>query len=166
MSNDAIVPGFDNEKCEGLDIALRRIEELEGGLLLSLDGYLDSQNSECFSRRVTRAIDAGFIRLVFNMQQYKHVPSRGIGSFTTFLKTVKPRGGDIVLIRIDPKVHEVFQLLGFSQFFNIRNTLDEAIAFFTSAATPRTPEFPVVFRCPICSHKVRAAKPGRFRCKE
>ena len=133
-SNDAIVPGFDDEKCEGLDIALERIGELEGGLLLSLDGYLDSQNGECFTRRVTRTIDAGFIRLVFEMREYDYSNEFGIGSFITLLDTVKPRGGDIAFSGVQPKVFETFQLLGFSEFFHIRDTVDEAIRVFSRVA--------------------------------
>ena len=70
------------------------------------------------------------LRLIFNCGGLNYVSSTGIGSFTAFLKAVKPRGGDIVLLEIQPKVYEVFQLLGFSQFFNIKDNLEEATAFF------------------------------------
>ena len=40
------------------------------------------------------------------------------------------RGGDLVLLEIQPKVYEVFQLLGFSQFFNIKDNLNDAVDFF------------------------------------
>jgi anti-anti-sigma regulatory factor len=51
----------------------------------------------------------------------------GIGAFTFFLKAVKPRGGDIVFVAMKPKVYEVFELLGFSRFFNFKDTLQEAL---------------------------------------
>jgi hypothetical protein len=47
---------------------------LEGGLRLSRTGSIDSYSSECFVRRVTRAVNAEYIRLVFDMQQYKSCP--------------------------------------------------------------------------------------------
>jgi hypothetical protein len=95
------------------------------------------------------------------------VSSTGIGSFTAFLKSVKPRGGDLVLLEIQPKVYEVFQLLGFSQFFNIKDNLEDSINYFRSgSATESVSLFPKVFACPICSKKLRALKPGRFRCSE
>jgi anti-sigma B factor antagonist len=74
MSNDAIVPGFDDEKDDSFKIQLRKIEVLEGGLLLSLTGSIDSYNGECFVRRVTRAVNAEYVQLVFDMQQYKSCP--------------------------------------------------------------------------------------------
>jgi len=82
-------------------------------------------------------------------------------------EAVGPRGGDIVLLEIQPKVYEVFQLLGFSQFFNIKDNLDEATAFFKAGDQTATASvFPKIFSCPICNKKLKAARPGRFRCSE
>ena len=82
-------------------------------------------------------------------------------------KAVKPRGGDLVLLEIQPKVYEVFQLLGFSQFFNIKENLDEAVSFFAARGEEgKGAIFPRIFKCPICSKKLRASKAGRFRCSE
>ena len=105
--------------------------------------------------------------MIFHCSGLNYVSSTGIGSFTAFLKAVKPRGGDLVLLEIQPKVYEVFQLLGFSQFFNIKDNLDEAIEFFTKGGTKVESEvFPKIFKCPICSKKLKAVKAGRFRCSE
>jgi hypothetical protein len=104
---------------------------------------------------------------VFHCGGLNYVSSTGIGSFTAFLKGVKPRGGDLVLLEIQPKVYEVFQLLGFSQFFNIKDNLDDSINFFRhGAATESVSLFPKIFACPICSKKLKATKAGRVRCSE
>ena len=77
---------------------------------------------------------------------------------------VKPKGGDIVLLEIQPKVYEVFQLLGFSQFFNIKNSTEEAINFFSEGGQATSSVFPLIIECPVCGKKLRAVKAGRFRC--
>jgi len=165
MTNNEIVPGFDDEKDESLKIRLQKVDEADGCLIMYLTGYIDTYNSNFFQKRVNRAIEAGFIRLIFHCGSLNYVSSTGIGSFTAFLKTVKPRGGDLVLLEIQPKVYEVFQLLGFSQFFNIRENLDDAKTFFNKGSEPASSSlFPKIFKCPICSTKLKAAKPGRFRC--
>jgi anti-anti-sigma factor len=168
MANDEIVSGFDIEKDDSLKIELRRIDGLDGGLIVTLTGYIDTYNSNSFQKRVTRAIESGFTKLVFACTGLNYVSSTGIGSFTAFLKTLKSLGGDMVLQDVQPKVFEVFQLLGFSQFFNIKETADDAIMHFKGAAARQqgTGSFPVVFDCPICKKKLKAAKPGRFRCSE
>ncbi len=167
MSNNDIVPGFDEEKDESLKIRLQKIDSTPGCLVLYLTGYIDTYNSNFFQKRVSRAVESGYIRLIFNCAGLNYVSSTGIGSFTAFLKSVKPRGGDLVLLEIQPKVYEVFQLLGFSQFFNIKDNLDDAIQFFNSGGPAvQSDVFPKVFKCPICSKKLKATRSGRFRCSE
>jgi anti-anti-sigma factor len=167
MANDEIVRGFDTEKEDSLQIALNRVQGVKNGLELNLTGYIDTYNSNAFQKRVQRAIDAGFVRLIFNCKALNYVSSTGIGAFTAFLKTLKSKGGDLVLVALQPKVFEVFQLLGFAQFFNIRDTMQDArskIAGESGAAAGAAGVFPLVCACPICNKKLKAVKAGRFRC--
>jgi anti-anti-sigma factor len=167
MTNNDIVPGFDDEKDDSLKIKLEKVENADKCLLLGLTGYIDTYNSNFFQKRVQKAIEAGYVRLIFQCGSLNYVSSTGIGSFTTFLKAVKPHGGDLVMLGIQPKVYEVFQLLGFSQFFNIRDTLDDSIGYFYSDQISDKPSmFPKIVSCPICYKKLKAVKAGRFRCSE
>jgi anti-anti-sigma factor len=167
MNNNEIVVGFDDEKDESLKIKLEKIDEAPRCLKMSLMGYIDTYNSNFFQKRIQKAIDGGFVRLIFQCSGLNYVSSTGIGSFTTFLKAVKPQGGDLVLLDIQPKVFEVFQLLGFSQFFNIRESLEDSIEFFNSGKVEEKPSaFPKVVACPLCYKKLKAIKAGRFRCSE
>ncbi len=166
MNND-IVPGFDDEKDDSLKIRLQKIDEVPGCLVLYLTGYIDTYNSNYFQKRVAKVIETGFIRLIFHCAGLNYVSSTGIGSFTAFLKAVKPRGGDLVLLEIQPKVYEVFQLLGFSQFFNIKENLEESVGYFADkGGGGQAGPFPKIFNCPICSKRLKATKAGRFRCSE
>jgi len=167
MANNDIVPGFDDDKDDSLKIKLQEITEAGKCLMLTLTGYIDTYNSNFFQKRVQKAIEAGFIKLIFNCGSLNYVSSTGIGSFTTFLKGVKPQGGDLVMLEIQPKVYEVFQLLGFSQFFNIRDNLDDAVSYFhMDTAVERPSVFPKIVACPLCNKKLKATKAGRFRCSE
>ncbi len=164
-NNNAIVPGFDNEKDDSLTISLRKADSINKGIFVYLSGYIDTYNSSFFQKQMSKVIDAGFVNLVFNCSSLNYVSSTGIGSFTVFLKVVKPKGGDIVLLEIQPKVYEVFQLLGFSQFFNIKSTAEEAVSYFTTGGgSSDNSVFPLVISCPVCNKKLRATKSGRFRC--
>jgi len=167
MANNDIVPGFDDEKDDSLKITLEKVDSLPNALILFVTGYIDTYNSNSFQKRVNRAVESGFVNLIFHCGGLNYVSSTGIGSFTSFLKAVKPRGGDLVLLEIQPKVYEVFQLLGFSQFFNIKDNLEDAVAFFKKDEKAKEQGvFPKIFKCPICSKKLKATKPGRFRCSE
>ncbi|MGL4982062.1 MAG: STAS domain-containing protein [Treponemataceae bacterium] len=165
-TNDDIVSGFSEEKDDSLRINLERVADNDTTLVLVLNGYVDTYNSNFFQKRVTKVVEAGFKNLIFNCSALNYVSSTGIGSFTSFLKLVKQHGGDIVLLDVQAKVYEVFQLLGFSQFFNIKDSLPDAIMVFSQTASVAVNLFPKVFACPVCTKKLKASKSGRFRCSE
>ena len=167
MFNNDIVPGFDDDKDESFKIVLQKVPDVAACLVLELDGYIDTYNSSFFQKRIQRAVDSGYVRLIFNCSGLNYISSTGIGAFTAFLKMLKPKGGDVVLLDVQPKVFEVFQLLGFSQFFAIKNNLEDSVDYFRCTVEEESPtSFPTVFPCPMCSKNLRAVKPGRFRCSE
>lgn len=165
-SNNSLIPGFNDEKDDSLKIQLEKAPSVEECMIVYLSGYIDTYNSVFFQKRVAKIVEAGYINIIFNCAALNYVSSTGIGSFTAFLKMVKPKGGDIVLLEIQPKVYEVFQLLGFSQFFNIKDTLEDAVHFFKREAVAENGVFPKIFACPVCSKKLKATRAGRFRCSE
>ena len=161
-----MIPGFADEKDDSLKISLDKNDSVPKSIFIYLNGYIDTYNSNFFQKKITKIVEAGYINLIFNCSALNYVSSTGIGSFTVFLKLVKPKGGDVVLLEIQPKVYEVFQLLGFSQFFNIKENSEEAINFFKTGAPVANSIFPKIFGCPVCNKKLRATRPGRFRCSE
>ena len=165
-NNNNLVPGFNDEKDDSLKINLEKLNEVDNGLVVYLNGYIDTYNSSFFQKKISKVVDAGFVNIIFNCASLNYVSSTGIGSFTAFLKMIKPKGGDIVLLEIQPKVYEVFQLLGFSQFFNIKDSMGDAIQFFHQGAPVTDSLFPKIFSCPVCSKKLKALRDGRFRCSE
>ncbi|MCR4940157.1 MAG: STAS domain-containing protein [Treponemataceae bacterium] len=164
--NNNLIPGFNDEKDDSLKISLEKVETVDNCIILYLNGYVDTYNSELFKKRVSKVVDAGYVNLIFNCTSLNYVSSTGIGALTSFQKLVKPRGGDIVLFEIQSKVYEVFQLLGFSQFFNIKESQEDAIDFFKAEPEIQESVFPKIFACPVCSKKLKATKAGRFRCSE
>jgi anti-sigma B factor antagonist len=141
------------------------LEDAEGGIvIIRIMGYLDTYNTESFRQRVMEVVESGHVRLIFDCRELSYVSSTGIGSFTTILKSVKTAGGDAVFIHVQPKVSEVFRLLGFSMAFTTKQGLGDAVAHLRGGADASTELFPAVFSCPVCFKKLKAMKPGRFRC--
>ncbi len=148
---------------------------------LILTGYLDTYNSPEFQSHVNQLIDTGVRRIIFNCNGLNYISSTGIGAFTAFLKNLKQQKGDMVLFGLQNKVLDVFQLLGFTKFFKIADDLDSALGMlegvFAPASSPQREEkpaaeaapapssaFPSIFECPHCSKKLKASKPGKYRC--
>jgi anti-anti-sigma factor len=125
--NDEIVPGFDDEETEGLEITLEAPSGDGVRLVVLLSGEIGPYNAYSFKNRVMRAIDSGFVELILDMREVGYIASPGIGALTAFLRATRPRGGDIVLVGMSARVYEAIELLGFSQFLKSASTVEEAI---------------------------------------
>jgi len=165
MMNNEIVPDFDKKKNRFLSIRLQKIHEIPGCLVFQMSGHIDKSNKKFFRKQIDKAISMNFIHIILDLAEYHEVSEYGIGTFTGVLKALKIHGGDLVLMRMQPKVYEVYQLLGFSKFFRIRDNIQDAVDSFSLGAEAEGP-FPKVLNCLICGKKLRAEKPGRFRCAE
>ena len=168
MGDEEIIESFNSEKDKTLRLQLQKIDTLEQCIVIVLIGYIDTYNSTFFQQKVMTLINAGYVQIIFDCSQLEYVSSTGIGSFTSFLKTVKAKDGDIVLLSLQPKVYEVFQLLGFADFFNARDSLPLAIEVFAKHEKDESSlnVFPKIFACPICGKKLQAPNQGKFRCAE
>ncbi len=163
MINNNIVPGFLDEKDDSLLINLEAVESIPGCIIVNLSGYVDTYNTAYFTKQMDKVMEAGFLKIVFNCNTVNYISSTGISAFTNLYDQLRGRGGEMVLSQLQAKVKEVFQLLGFTDYFNFEDTVEKAVAFF-SGKTADSAVFPKVVACPMCGHKLKATKSGRFRC--
>lgn len=131
-------------------------------VILKLDGLIDTYNSSDLQKEVLDIISS-YTKIVFDCSKLTYVSSTGVGTFMVFLKSVKEKNGTIVLANLQQKVMEIFQLLGFSKFFTVTDSLDEGLKVL-GISTEVKSCFPKVFECPACGKKLKASKSGKFRC--
>lgn len=72
-------------------------------------------------------LDEGYNSVILDMAGVNYASSMGIGAITELLKNVSKKGGKLILLDIQPKVLDVFSLLGFTSFLTIANSLDDAV---------------------------------------
>ncbi|MGA2479582.1 MAG: STAS domain-containing protein [Spirochaetia bacterium] len=162
MSNTDILPGFDEDTCDSLTIELERVEGAAHSLVLKPRGQIDTYSSLFFQRSTRKAIDAGFIDLIFLIGSVDYVSSMGVGAFVQLQKAAREKGGDIALVDVHPKVMEILKLMCLEKFFSCTDSIEEAIAPIRSRES--VPTFPKASKCPICEKRLRALRSGRFRC--
>src|SRR5262245_55061568 len=66
------------------------------------------------------------------MENVKYVNSTGLGYLINLSDSVNGDKGGISLVKVQPKVKVVFDMLGLNAFFKIYQTRDEAMKHFTS----------------------------------
>jgi anti-anti-sigma factor len=114
----------------GIEVSVEKVGGARDVVLLRCVGYIDTYNSSDFSRVVNSVITGGAKNLVFDLSKVPYASSTGIGTLPAFLKQVKPKGGDVVLVSPTANVLEVLRLLGFASFFNVEHSLEEALEHF------------------------------------
>jgi len=156
----AEIKGFYDVK----DIELNIKYELKNDMaIINLAGNLTTYNSQFFMGRVDLIIKSGIKKYIFDMSGVKYVSSTGIGAFTSILRDLDkfvPKG-EMVLCGVQPKVFEIFNLLGFTSFFRYFDNQNIAENHFMKNIVSI---FPKILMCPACQHKLKATKSGRFKC--
>lgn len=98
--------------------------------MLALDGFLDAHTAPQFENAISSEAEAGHLRLVADCRKLSYISSAGLGVFMSFIEEIREKGGDIKLSGIEPKVYQVFEVLGFHELFDIVDSVEGAAALF------------------------------------
>ncbi len=102
--------------------------------ILDLKGELDAHTASELEAALQKCQDDERNQIVVNGENLQYISSAGLGVFMAYIEEVRERGGDIKIAALQPKVYNVFDLLGFPMLFDIVDTEQEAVAKFESSA--------------------------------
>lgn len=103
----------------------------DGGIqVLSLRGELDAHTAPELEAAIQKCKDDQNFKIVINGEQLQYISSAGLGVFMADIEEVREEGGDIKIAALQPKVFNIFDLLGFPLLFNIVDTVEEAVSLF------------------------------------
>lgn len=155
---------------QGFGLQLRALGSIDsggvdGGAVLHLGGRIDPTNVGRFRDRCDAVVEAGYLRLILDCTALDTLSGTAIGAFAALQRHLRRRGGDLVLLNLREPDHELFRLLGFADLIPVALDVEEAVSHLASPgqAAPAV-LFPHVLECPTCTTRLRAVKPGRFRC--
>lgn len=169
--NNEIIPYFDKDQINELRLDLFEYPEHKNILVVSLSGFIDTYNTHQFNKKMSM-IFKKYVNIIFDLSNVTYISSTGIGSFTTFLKEIQQQRGEMVFIEVVPKVYEVFQLLGFTNFFNFALFLEDAWKYFDSSIEQKPKKqkikeespFPAIIVCSGCLKKLKIPKAAKYKC--
>jgi anti-anti-sigma factor len=104
--------------------------EQKGVTIFTLEGRVDSEGAVDLDLALQAALAEAKYKLILEMSQVRYINSAGLRTLADVLTQSKENGGNVCLVDLNPKVRRVFQIIGFDNFFNIYNTVDEALASF------------------------------------
>ena len=110
--------------------------DAEGVQVLYLKGELDAHTASELEAAIQKCQGEKKYQIVVNGENLLYISSAGLGVFMAYIEDVREEGGDIKIAALQPKVFNVFDLLGFPMLFDIVPTEDEAIARFNNNEGP------------------------------
>lgn len=98
--------------------------------VLDLKGELDAHTASELEAAIQKCQADEHYQIVVNGANLQYISSAGLGVFMAYIEELRERGGDIKIAALQPKVYNVFDLLGFPMLFDIVDTEEEALSRF------------------------------------
>ena len=122
-----------------LTIQVQEVKGLPGTALVILNGSIDAKTVITFQTHLNSVKERGVERFIMDMEMVKYVNSTGLGYLINLSDSVTPDKGGISLVKVQPKVKVVFDMLGLNAFFRIFATREEALKHLNEGAHPSSP---------------------------
>lgn len=98
--------------------------------IIKLGGRLDSTNIEGVTDRFNDVVDNKSNKVIIDLSELHYISSIWLGEFMNFSRYIERNEGKLVLINVDKKVQRIFDVLGFSDNFIIKDSLEDAKEVF------------------------------------
>jgi anti-sigma B factor antagonist len=108
-------------------------KRLEGVVVLSVKGRLDSNTSDEFERLLLGRVDEGENRFILDFQELDYISSAGLRVLLKATKELKKTSGQMCLCSIRDYIQEVFDMSGFSSFLPIHSDVQESLKGFVQS---------------------------------
>ncbi len=102
--------------------------------ILDLHGELDAHTAADLEAAIQKCQKDNRVHILINGANLLYISSAGLGVFMAYIEEVRESGGDIKIAGLQPKVYNVFDLLGFPMLFDIIESEDEAVGKFTASS--------------------------------
>ena len=116
-----------------LAIQVQEIKGVPGTALVILNGSIDAKTVITFQTHLNSVKERGIDRFILDMEAVKYVNSTGLGYLINLSDSVGGDSGGISLVKVQPKVKVVFDMLGLNAFFKIYTSREEAVKALSDA---------------------------------
>lgn len=95
--------------------------------LITLRGFLDTVSAYRLQQKGEELIASGTYSYIVNLELLEYISSAGLETLHTMAQKVAPHKGQIILVNVPEKIYKVFEIIGITTFFQIKNSVRDAI---------------------------------------
>jgi anti-sigma B factor antagonist len=88
------------------------------------------EGSALLRKTIRELLDEGRTKIVLNLADVNYIDSSGIGELVTAFTTVKKNGGNLKLLHLTKKVHDLLQLTKLFTVFDVYSDENTAVVSF------------------------------------
>lgn len=100
-------------------------------VILEIEGEIDATNSHKLESLINELIAEKKIKLVIDMKKLIFINSIGLAILTDMIKLLRDSGGSLKFSNLHPNIEKIFKLTGLERYFDIYNSLSEALDSFS-----------------------------------
>ena len=105
--------------------------ESSGVTVIDVSGRITLGEGSAMLREMVRdLLDKGQKRIILNLGDVNYIDSSGIGELVSGFTTVKNNGGELKLLNLTKKVHDLLQITKLYTVFDVHNDENAAIGSF------------------------------------
>ena len=109
-----------------------KTRQVDGITILDLSGRITlGEGSVTLRDAVRDSIGKGSKQILLNLKDIDYIDSSGLGELVSAYTSVKNQGGEMKLLHLTSKVHDLLQITKLYTIFDIKDDEASAIASFT-----------------------------------
>ncbi|NOZ13955.1 MAG: STAS domain-containing protein [Acidobacteria bacterium] len=106
------------------------IENKEGVTVIYPDGFINAHTVNQFEETLQNLVKEKHYRIVLNGEGLEYISSAGMGALMGVIEEIRDNDGDIHLCNLSESVFNVFDILGFTELYEIFEEEAPAITAF------------------------------------
>ena len=111
--------------------------QVDGVTVVDLSGRITlGEGSVVLRDTVRELIGKGDKKILLNLGDVTYIDSSGIGELVSAFTTVRNQGGELKLLKLTKKVHDLLQITKLYTVFDVKDDEAVAIASFKKYASP------------------------------
>ena len=122
LPEDAQAPDLDSDDTFPVRVLENR------AAVITPSGRLDSNSSPRLERALSMQLQQGTTWLLVDMEDVEYIASSGLKVLVAAWRRARDAGGDVVLAGMQPRIIEIFEMVGFDMLFQIYPDLHAALA--------------------------------------
>jgi anti-sigma B factor antagonist len=100
---------------------------VDGVMVVDLRGRITlGEETEALRGKVKQLVEAGYTRIILNLGGVGYIDSVGLSTLVSSYTSARKQGGDVKLVQLTKRVHDLLQITRLSTVFEIYDSLEEA----------------------------------------